>query len=126
MANWFKKTKRNGITYTTYNNNKPTTWSQSFGGGSYRQTLTHRGDKITETITRKSAGFTSIEKRTLNKKIRPKKIKPFKTKRVKWSKPVRARATRRGRKIKNVSVSFSTFFWMMVFAFSPIVIGLIF
>lgn len=131
MASWFKKSKRNGITYTTYTDgSKPTTWSQSFGSGSYRQTLTHRGDKVTETITRKSGGYTNVKKRLLNKKHRPKKIKPFKPKKVRWAKPIRAKSTRRGRKVKSGSVSASTFFWFMwaflIFAFSPIVIGLIF
>lgn len=95
MAKWFKRTKKGNTTTTTYLDGRtPTTWSQSIGSGSYRQTLTHRGGKVIETITRKTGGYTQITKKTRNKK--PKVIKPYKPKTYKFkkAKKIRHRRTR--------------------------------
>lgn len=120
MATPFKKRKINGITYTSYTDGRPTTWSQSFGGGSYRQTLTHRGGHITQTITTKNCGYTKIEKKVLTKKNKPLKYKPPKPYKFKYGKPVRARKPR----VKAMSYELSSkiLFYMMVFAFLPMII----
>jgi len=129
MASWFKKSKRNGITYTTYTDgSKPTTWSQSFGSGSYRQTLTHRGGKVTETITRKSGGYTNVKKRLLNKTVKPKKVKAFKPKKTKWAKPKKIKVRSRRSVAKKTSLDFSMnlIYILLMIAFLPIIIDFLF
>lgn len=120
MATPFKKRKINGITYTSYTDGRPTTWSQSFGGGSYRQTLTHRGGHVTQTITTKNCGYTKIEKKVLTKKNKPLKYKPPRTHRIKYGKPVRAR--KRSIKGSPTSLTLKLIFYMSIFAFLPMII----
>jgi len=138
VAKWYKRTKRGGTTYTTYQDgSKPTTWSQSYKDGSTRTTYTHRGGKTTVTKTTKQGGYTKVEKHVANKKQKPiryklpttikygksnyKQFKPIKTK---WAKPYRTRNTR-GRRGRAVSISFKTLFWFTLFSFSPFIIGVI-
>lgn len=114
MTRWFKRTKKGNITVTTYlDGTKPTTWSQSIGSGSYRQTLTHRGSKVTETITRKTGGYTQIQKKTRNKK--PKKTKAYKPKIYKFKKPKKL-TYRRPRKTNNKNYKLSIrYIWYVIF-----------
>lgn len=92
MANWFKKTRRNGLTITQ--STKGTTWSKSTKGGSVRHTVTHKADgKIVQTTTQRSpGGFVKIEKKVLNKK--PKIPKPPKPKKIRGTRKVRYKKTK--------------------------------
>ena len=124
MAKWFKRSKRSGITYTTYLDGKPTTWSQSYKDGSTRTTYTHRGGKITVTKTTKQGGFTKIQKRLVNKKQKQLKYKAWKPRhRVKWGKPLRVKKIRT--RSQPINVSLNIIFYILLFAFSPIVIKVI-
>ena len=121
MAKWFKRTKKGNTTTTTYLDGRtPTTWSQTIGGGSYRQTLTHRGSKVIETITRKTGGYTQITKKTRNKK--PKVIKPYKSKTYKFKKPksIKQRRTRY-RSTKSLSLSIR-YIWYVIFFMAAVYI----
>ena len=123
MARWFKKTKSGGITKTTYLDGKPSTWSQSFGGGSYRQTLTHRGSKIVQTITQKMGGYTKITKKTLNKQPKIKKIKTKTPKDFKIKthtiRRIKQRKIRAGR-VKPLNISISI--WCIIFFMTAVYI----
>lgn len=124
MAKWYKRTKRGGTTYTTYQDgSKPTTWSQSYKDGSTRTTYTHRGGNLTVTKTTRQGGYTKVEKHVANKKQKAVSNKAWKPKhQVKWKAPVRARSVRIHRG-KPVSISFTTLFWFTLFAFSPFIIS---
>jgi hypothetical protein len=125
MAKWFKRSKRSGITYTTYLNGKPTTWSQSYKDGSTRTTYTHRGGNITVTKTTKQGGFTKIEKRAVSKKQKPKKYKAWKPKhRVKWGKSPKRYKIKRIR-VKSINLSFKTLILLILFSFSPLIVDII-
>ena len=121
MAKWFKRTKKGNITKTTYLDGRtPTTWSQSIGSGSYRQTLTHRGSKVIETITRKMGGYTQITKKTRNKK--PKIIKPYKSKVYKFKNPKKIRQ-RRARRASTKTLSLSIrYIWYVIFFMTAVYI----
>lgn len=92
MANWFRRTTRNGLTITQ--STKGTTWSKSTKGGSVRHTVTHKPDgKIVQTTTQRAGnGWTKIEKKVLNKKPKapPKakirKAKVYKPKKIRYRK----------------------------------------
>lgn len=116
MAKWFKRTKKGNTTTTTYLDGRtPTTWSQSIGSGSYRQTLTHRGSKVIETITRKTGGYTQITKKTRNKKS--KVIKPYKPKTYKFKKAKKLRH-RRTNRVDMRNIVFVILFAMAVYLIS--------
>lgn len=125
MAKWFKKTKKGNTTKTTYLDGRtPSTWSQSTGGGSYRQTLTYRGGKVIETITRKMGGYTQITKKTRNKK--PKVIKSYKPKVFKFKKPKKIRQRRtRPASIKTLSLSIRYVWYVIFFMTAVYLISLI-
>jgi len=125
MAKWFKRTKRGGTTYTTYQDgSKPTTWSQSYKDGSTRTTYTHRGGQVTVTKTTKQGGYTKIEKQVQNKKQRPKKYKAWKPKHsTKWKSPFRPRTRIRTRRSRSQPMSLITMLFWILFAFSPAIIS---
>jgi hypothetical protein len=125
MAKWFKRSKRSGITYTTYLDGKPTTWSQSYKDGSTRTTYTHRNGCVTVTKTTKQGGYSKIEKHVQNKKQKPKKYKAWKSShRTKWNKPVRLRKPKAIR-AKSVNISFKIIMLLFLFCLSPLIIDII-
>jgi len=125
MAKWFKRSKRSGITYTSYLDGKPTTWSQSYKDGSTRTTYTHRNGRITVTKTTKQGGYSKIEKHVQNKKQKPKKHKAWKTSyRAKWNTPIRLHKTKAIR-YKSENLSFKTIILFILFGFSPLIVDII-
>ena len=67
MANWFKRRKSGGTTYTT--NIKGTTISTSSGNKSLRVTTTRRPDgSVKTTTTQRMAGMTRRTTKTVVKK----------------------------------------------------------
>lgn len=126
MAKWFKKTKRGGITYTSYRSGtRPTTWSQSYKDGSTRTTYTHRGSKTTVTKTTRQGGYTKIEKRVAVKQNKPIKYKAWKSKhKTKWNIPLRSNRTRRN-KTSTISLSPKLLIYLTLFAFSPLLLDIL-
>lgn len=120
MANWFRRTTRNGLTITQ--STKGTTWSKSTKGGSVRHTVTHKPDgKIVQTTTQRAGnGWTKIEKKVVNKKP-PKMPKVPKPKKIRKPPKVRYRKTRGG----NLSMRFTVWSvkWSLIIIFILILLS---